>query len=119
MLLVCVEYCFERMKQLNRAVLVDERATDLAHHDVVLRSVDEEGPELPRRAHALRDPHGELRRVVVGHAHVAGPLAREDRIGGVAGERAEHDHRGRGAAALPRRPSMRIATATAASHRRA
>jgi hypothetical protein len=56
--------------------------------------MEEEGTELPLGADALRHTHGELRRVVVGDVHVAGPLAGEDRVGRRARHLTKHDVHG-------------------------
>jgi hypothetical protein len=40
---------------LDRALLVDERATDLANHDIVVSAVNQEGTELTHGADALRN----------------------------------------------------------------
>src|SRR6185295_18417721 len=76
---------------LDRPLLIDERAADLADHEVIFRALEEVGAELPRGADVLRHARGELRRVVVSDAHAAGPLAGEDRVGRVARHLTEHD----------------------------
>jgi len=75
---------------LDRPLLVDERGTDLADHYVIFEAVDEV-VNLSLGADGPGHPGGELRRVVVGHAHVAGPLAGEDGVGRLARDLAEHD----------------------------
>jgi hypothetical protein len=77
------------------SLLVDERGTDLADHDVIFAAVDEV-VKLALGADGLGHPGGELRRVAVGHARVGGPLAGEDRPGRLAGHLAEHDRHDKG-----------------------